>query len=364
MIFGQSNKIRALEAQLAAQTAEIAELKEALAREQSDQLQHQESANDWQARHEKLASVNTLCIDSTAMIGDIREDIADAAAQLLHNRDSFQASTSLFDNILELLNTTVSATSVIENETTTVSQSISDLKVVTEGINGFITLIQGISEQTNLLALNAAIEAARAGEQGRGFAVVADEVRALAQRSAEATNEIGTLIAQINEGMDSVVSGISRVGEKTSDVRSNSEVIQETTEQIVDFSQQMFSVITGCSAHGFIQSVKMDHVVWKFDVYKVILGLSSKPVSEFSDHTMCRLGQWYYQGEGADKYAGLPHFRALESPHISVHQNGLAALEAHHSGQTQELAKHLAAMESASAEVLVKLSALSVDMAS
>nr|MDC2855164.1 CZB domain-containing protein [Ningiella sp. W23] len=121
----------------------------------------------------------------------------------------------------------------------------------------------------------------------------------------------------------------------------------------------MYSVIVNSSADAFIQTVKMDHIVWKYDIYKVILGQSNKTAEDFSDHTMCRLGQWYYQGEGALKYSSINDFKALEKPHTDVHKNGFAALEAFQLGDLNTAVEKVSLMEQASFKVVDILSALS-----
>ena len=364
MLFGQGKTIKELQHINEAQALEITRLTNELAETQTrhDNLIQTLETDKTALTYQK--DLNALWLNSSDMITSLREGLSDKASELIQHKDNFKSSYQLFDTILKLLTTTVDTTTVINTDTKQVSTSASNLKEVTEGINGFITLIQGISEQTNLLALNAAIEAARAGEQGRGFAVVADEVRTLAQRSAEATTEIAALITKINENMENVIAGIEQVGEKSNDVKESSEIMQTTTQQIVSTSQHMYNVITESTDVAFIQTVQMDHIVWKLDVYKVILGLSNKPVDEFTDHTMCRLGKWYYQGEGATKYSALPQFKKLESPHTSVHQNGILALKAINQGNQKEAINHLEKMEHASRIVLDLLSSLSVGMTS
>lgn len=325
--------------------------------EERDQLLQDITNNTSRFHHQD--QVSRLWLDASSQVGDIREKLAASSSELIDHRDDFESSQQLFAQIMDMLGVTIQSTSQITEYTGSASTSVDNLKSVTTGINEFVNIIKGISDQTNLLALNAAIEAARAGEQGRGFAVVADEVRSLAQRSAEASNEISILIEKVNTQMEEVISGIEHVGVKGNEILGSSQSIEGTAQRIVSLSERMLQVIANSTSDAFIQTVKMDHVVWKTDVYQVIFGLSHKTIDEFADHTMCRLGKWYYQGEGADRYGAMSPFKQLEKPHEQVHLHGHNALQAHLDGNNEKTITSLNQMELASTQVINLLTALS-----
>ncbi|HEX4938371.1 MAG TPA: methyl-accepting chemotaxis protein [Candidatus Kapabacteria bacterium] len=135
----------------------------------------------------------------TAAVHDASQNAATAAQAA---KDASQEAESG----QKVVNSVTSSIHSLAGEVERAATAIQKLESDTEAIGAILEVIRGIADQTNLLALNAAIEAARAGEQGRGFAVVADEVRTLAQRTQEATKEINNMIARLQEGSKNAVS--------------------------------------------------------------------------------------------------------------------------------------------------------------
>lgn len=314
-----------------------------------------------QAQNSKCSEdgLRDALLDSSAMIYSVRDQIASSSTELLNEQSSLHETTNILDSILVALDGSSQLTGTITEDISTVFSSVEKLTKVTSGINSFVEQIQGISEQTNLLALNAAIEAARAGEHGRGFAVVANEVRMLAQRSATATNEISSLIKDVEKSITDVTSDMKAVETKCDTIISNSQDVHNVGSKGVGMASDLGDAVNNNANDIFLQLVKMDHMAWKADLYHCIYGESDKNPENFADHKTCRLGKWY-KDAGKSIYPSSNTFNSLEAPHASVHINGLAAFKAKLAGDPEQMHLHLKKMEDASikvAEILGELGA-------
>lgn len=186
----------------------------------------EEVINQFYVQADHTTMMATSVQEMVATIGEISESTnvaAEGVQQAVNNAENGRnVVESTLKNIDQLSSTLQSS-----------QQSIASLNDHVEKIGGAVTIIQSIAEQTNLLALNAAIEAARAGEQGRGFAVVADEVRSLATRTHQSTEEITKVVSAIQSQMNLVINDIDQCNAQGQETLHASHQLDESLRQII-----------------------------------------------------------------------------------------------------------------------------------
>lgn len=298
-----------------------------------------------------------------------------------------------------------------------VLNDVKQLEANIEHTNTVIKVIKEIADQINLLALNASIEAVRAGEYGKGFQVVAGEVRKLSEHTKEqidlitenmeslqyfskqlseqikktgeqieestdesdtARNELSKIIAMIRKMNDETSEiaamteeqsvAVSEINERNITIYDLSKEVQnvakDTAKIIYDISQKMnryrlkfleSNIIQ--SERDMIQIAKTDHLMWKWNIYNLVLGLTNIPKDDVRSHEECRLGKWY-RSKLDDDISRLELFQKLEQPHRQVHELAKYAIEQYEIGNIDEASDTLKRLDKASKEVIEYLEQL------
>ncbi|MDK2792027.1 MAG: methyl-accepting chemotaxis protein [Deferribacteres bacterium] len=351
--------------------------------------------------------VATASEEMSSTIMEIARSAQDSASKAQQAVEVAQKGGEIIDQVASYAESTKVTITNLKN-------SIAQLTDDAKKIGNIINVINDIADQTNLLALNAAIEAARAGEHGRGFAVVADEVRKLAEKTQQSTKEIETMIKQIQVNVKESYNNAENVVEAVDKQTSLSQNTKDNFGEILDAIDELNSLILGISSaveeqssatEEIAQSVvsvsemgeisKSEVAVLQKDIDTFINDLSvaienfykfkfSKKGSIFVkakfdhikfmnrifdclingrcnfnvvDHKNCNFGKFYYSPDG-QYFKVDSEFNAIEHPHVDVHKLGMEITNLIKQGRVDDARKMIEDMLSDTEKVVTYLDQL------
>ncbi|MDH7603837.1 MAG: methyl-accepting chemotaxis protein [Melioribacter sp.] len=228
---------------------------------------------------EQSTQINDISIAADEMNSAIQSN----AANSVQTADKVTNNGVIIKNSINQIGETINRVRQIADYVQTAAKKLEALGKSTESITGILQVIDEIADQTNLLALNAAIEAARAGEHGRGFAVVADEVRKLAERSSKSTKEIGDIITSIQKETRNVVNTMKEGNKEVIETLQLTENSQKSLAQILKNIEEVVELINQIAAASEEQSATSKQVSENVENISEMIQKSVQSISQISD---------------------------------------------------------------------------------
>ena len=247
--------------------------------------------------------IKTQILETDITLGQLATEAQETTSLSRSNNIVVETMNENFEKLAQI---------IIQND-----EAVSGVSHKTEEITSVIDLIKDIAEQTNLLALNAAIEAARAGEHGRGFAVVADEVRKLAERTQKATTEISINISTLQQEATGMYENSKALNDIAEVSTENVQTLSESLEKFGTVSDSVLKASKYMKNKNFVVLTKIIHILLKADVLE---NLERQEYKKFMTAQECEFGLWY-ANEGASEFAHSKSYQVIEKEHNAIHNN-------------------------------------------